>query len=319
MLVSQLRGRVIPAVPVPFDARGRIDLAAQHRYVDWMRDQPAGGVAVWAHTGRGLKLDDAGRAAVLEAWRSGAPALPVICGIGVPDAEALPSGAAARAERVIARTVQMAEAARTGGAAGVLVYPPAAFARLPDADRRVVDLHAAVAAVGLPVMAFHLYPAASGLAYGPDLVRDILALDGVIGIKIATLNGVMEYQDLVPVVRARGALLVTGEDRFLGYSLLMGADAALIGLGAACTAHTAGLLDAWFQRRPDEFLARSVRVDAFARATFTAPMDGYVQRMLWALEADGVLVGDPRDPFAPDLPPDARARVRDAVRALHDR
>ena len=38
-------------------------------------------------------------------------------------------------------------------------------------------------------------------------------------------------------------LLITGEDRFLGYSLMMGARAALIGMGAALTDIQAQLLE----------------------------------------------------------------------------
>ncbi len=36
--------------------------------------------------------------------------------------------------------------------------------------------------------------------------------------------------------------MITGEDRFLGYSLMCGTRATLIGMGAACTALPAALL-----------------------------------------------------------------------------
>ena len=42
-------------------------------------------------------------------------------------------------------------------------------------------------------------------------------------------------------------------------------------------------------------------------------MDGYVQRMLWALEDDGVLKTPVLDPFGPRLGADDRDRVRAAV------
>ena len=51
---AELIGALIPAVPVPFDALGKIDALAQQRYAEWMARQPVKGVAVWAHTGRGL-------------------------------------------------------------------------------------------------------------------------------------------------------------------------------------------------------------------------------------------------------------------------
>ncbi len=53
---------LIPAVPVPFDAQGKIDAPAQERYARWMAQQPIAGVAVGAHTGRGLRLAQIERA-----------------------------------------------------------------------------------------------------------------------------------------------------------------------------------------------------------------------------------------------------------------
>ena len=41
------------------------------RYVAHLSRQPIGGVAVWAHTGRGLWLSETQRAEVLTAWRRG--------------------------------------------------------------------------------------------------------------------------------------------------------------------------------------------------------------------------------------------------------
>ena len=58
----------------------------------------------------------------------------------------------------------------------------------------------------------------------------------VVGIKMATLDSVMTYQDVSRQLRERHPekLFITGEDRFLGYSLRRGARAALIGMGAIC-------------------------------------------------------------------------------------
>jgi 4-hydroxy-tetrahydrodipicolinate synthase len=90
-------------------------------------------------------------------------------------------------------------------------------------------------------------------------------------------------------------------------------------MAAACTDAMVGLVDAWFAGDLGRFIAQSDRVDRFAAATFTQPMEGYVQRMLWALEADGVLQPGAKDRFAPRLPPDERERVAQAVRSLRGR
>src|SRR5947209_5451445 len=74
---------LIPAVPVPFGAKGEIDRAAQEEYAAWMSKQPAAGVAVWAHTGRGLLLNREQRLQVLESWSRGlGPEKMLIAGVG---------------------------------------------------------------------------------------------------------------------------------------------------------------------------------------------------------------------------------------------
>ena len=40
---DRIRDRVVPAVPVPFDASGEIDTELQDQYVAWMADQAVGG------------------------------------------------------------------------------------------------------------------------------------------------------------------------------------------------------------------------------------------------------------------------------------
>ena len=93
----------MPAVPVPF--RGTV-LAedALRRYARWMAEQPVMGVAVWAHTGRGLHLTAEQRDLVLKVWRDALPNRLVIAG---------------------ANSVEMARAAKRGGADALLAFPRA--------------------------------------------------------------------------------------------------------------------------------------------------------------------------------------------------
>ena len=314
---ARVRDRVIPAVPVPFDQSGEIDGELQDQYVAWMADQVIGGVAVWAHTGRGMKLTDEQRAAVLHTWRAGLPDTALVCGVGVPDSLAMPAGAESRKLFVSAAAAALAEEAKRGGADALLAHPPKALGHVRGRDAAIVEYHEALAATGLPVMAFYLYEAAGGMAYTPDVIRAILSIKGVVGIKVATLDSVMTYQDVLAAVHARDdTLAITGEDRFLGYSLTAGARTALIGMAAAMTDVAVALLSARAAERWDEFLRLSSALDDFSRATFVAPMEGYVQRLLWALEADGVMSRAASDPWCPPLEPDDRARVFAAVRTL---
>jgi 4-hydroxy-tetrahydrodipicolinate synthase len=283
-LAERLEWGLVPAVPVPFRGEA-MDEAAQRAYAAWMSRQPIAGVAVWAHTGRGPHLSAEQRAVVLGAWR-----------------EAL-------ADRVVvagARDVTMAIEARRGHADALLAFP----------QRDDPVKHHARLSRELPVIAFWLYEAAGGVAYDDATLHAILDLPSVVGIKIATLDSVMTFQRLAALLRSHpDKLLITGEDRFFGYSVMCGARAALVGMGAALPGLQAGLLRAYAGGDWSAFHARSAACDRLAEATFVPPMEGYVRRMLWAAAADGGIPAEAcDDPWGPPLPPEERALVERAVR-----
>src|SRR5678815_5818695 len=97
-------GGLIPAMPVMFDREGRFHERAHEAYVAFMSSQPIGGAAVWAHTGRGLLLDDETARVVMQQWRQALPNKPLIAGAGA--------------------RLSMASAAAEYGADALLVYPP---------------------------------------------------------------------------------------------------------------------------------------------------------------------------------------------------
>src|ERR1044072_8845924 len=105
---------LIPAVPVMFDREGRFHQRAHEAYVSYMSSQPIAGVAVWAHTGRGLLLDDDTAQRVMQQWRQAISYKPVIAGVGARNPQ---DGTNA--------TLAMAQAAANCGADALLVYPPA--------------------------------------------------------------------------------------------------------------------------------------------------------------------------------------------------
>lgn len=283
-LIERLTWGLVPAVPVPF--RGReIAAGPQRDYARWMARHPVAGVAVWAHTGRGPHLSAEERRLVLETWREALPDRLIVAGV---------------------RDITMAIEARRGRADALLGFP---VRDDPVGHHRRLSRE-------LPLIAFYLYEAAGGVAYDDATLDAILELPGVIGIKVATLDSVMTYQRIAALVaRHPGKLLVTGEDRFLGYSILRGARAALVGMGAALPDLQADLLRAAAEGDWTRFVTLSTLCDAFAEATFIPPMEGYVRRMLWAAAADGGLPADAcDDPWGPDLPGDERARVEEVVR-----
>jgi 4-hydroxy-tetrahydrodipicolinate synthase len=297
---QQLRGQLFPAVPAPMTADGRIHVDGQRRYVAHLAAEPIGGVAVWAHTGRGLLLTEAQREQVLTAWRAG-------LGTGRILIASAGTGPAARDfDALCLGARRMARQAADLGADAVLVHPPSLIRGRPDQDRLVLDYHAAVAEAGLPLILFLLYEAAGGVSYRADVLETLLNRPEVLGVKVATLDSVMTFQDVAALIQSRAPskVLVSGEDRFLGYSLMAGAEAALVGMGAACASMQVELLQAHHKGDAERFLTLNRWVDDLGRHTFRAPMEGYIRRMLWCLVHQGVLPAEAaHDPWGPDLDP----------------
>ena len=283
-VVERLARGVVAAVPVPFSGAG-INEAAQRQYAESMRHEPLAGVAVWAHTGRGPHLSPEQRRTVLETWREQLPDKVIVAG---------------------AHDIGAAIDARRRGADALLIHPVA-----DDPVRHHDRLSRE-----LPGIVFWLYEVAGGVAYDDATLHALLDLPHIIGIKIATLDSVMSYQRLASLVRQHpGKLIISGEDRFLGYSMIVGADAALIGMAAAVPALSAGLFQAQDAADHGRFLALTRAADAFAADTFCQPMEGYIRRMLWAAAAEGRIPPEAcDDPWGPTLDAEERERVVQAVR-----
>ena len=313
---ARLDGRIVPAVPVTLDERGRLHAAAHDAYLRHMSAQPVAGVAVWAHTGRGLMLDRETADAVMKDWRAALPGKVIVAGAGAP--------ASSDPREATARSVEMAERAARLGADALLCYAPAWLRGRDDRDRLVVEHHRRLAEVGLPLVLFYLYEEAGGISYPPAVLDELLGMPETVGIKSATLDSVMTYQDVSRQVASRhpDRLLITGEDRFLGYSIMRGARSALIGMGAACTRLQAELLRAHTEGDAARFLRLSNLVDTLAEATFVPPMEGYIRRMLWVLVHQGVIPAEAaNDPWGPELPQagyEEVGRVLAALRGAED-
>jgi len=282
-LKTRLTGGLIPATPVMFDREGRFHERAHEAYVAFMSSQPVAGVAVWAHTGRGLLLDDETSRRVLQQWRQGIADKPLIVGAG---------------------SLSMASAAADGGADALLAYPPTWLKQHEKRDSLIVEHHERLSSIGLPLILFYLYEAAGGVRYSATVLDELLSLPNVMGIKMATLDSVMTYQDISRQIQSRhpDKLLITGEDRFLGYSLQRGAHAALIGMGAVCCDLQAELISAHCAGNAERFLELSELVDQLAEVLFIDPMDGYIGRIFYALSQLGVIPADAaNDPWGPPL------------------
>lgn len=314
----ELDGAFIAATPVPFDAAGRYVQSAHERYVEYLAASSVDGVAVWAHTGRGLFIDDDVSTDVLRSWRAAFRGRIVVAGAGPRTVDAARLSSACADDAAWVRlAAERAERAAAGGADAILCFPPVRFRERPERRRWIRDYHVALARAGVPLIAFFLYDAAGGISYTSDELRDVLSLEGVRGIKMATLDSVCTFQEVAELVAREfpGTTLLSGEDRFLGYTLLRGASACLVGLGAACPDVQKALLRATRDRDGARTIELLLAVDRFAERTFTRPLEGYIRRMLWALVCLDVLPASAaHDPCFPELP----SHEKDAVRSIID-
>lgn len=306
-LRERLHGRLVAATLTPFHRDGALARDAVAPYVGRLRDQGAAGLAVGAHTGRGAHLDLDDLCWLVRESRDAA-GLPVVAGLA-PRAGHAPGPASPHA--LVAQAARL----RDAGADALLVAPVSGASR--DAT---VALHERLGSeVGLPLVAFVLYARASGCQYDAGTVADLLALPMVCGVKLALLDDAVACQDILQAARrtAPDALLLTGEDRMYGPSLMWGAQAGLLGIAAALPEWSNAVLDTWVRRDHSGFVAASERLDALARLTFREPIEGYVQRMAWVAAWQGILPDHVAfDAYGPGLPAAEREHLLRALDQL---
>src|SRR4030095_12192417 len=133
---------------------------------------------------------------VLQDWRNALPGRVVIAGAGA-------DRSIIHHEHATRSTLKMAEAAAEHGADALLAYPPTWLREHAQKDSLIVDLHSRLSQIGLPIVLFYLYEAAGGISYGPTVLDELLSLPNVIGVKVATLDSVMIYQDIAQGIKTK--------------------------------------------------------------------------------------------------------------------
>lgn len=312
-LRDRMVGRVFSAVATPCRPDGSVHAEALSDYATSLAQSRLGGFAVWAHTGRAAYVTDREQRLILATFRD-ATEKPII--VGVTPSRALP--ASATLEDKIASMIASACQASDLGADAIMVFPITELEHSDDRIAHTVEAHDRIANTsGLPVIGFYLHPGAGGFPYDVALLDELLKLDSVAGVKMASLFDAVGTQDAIDAVRSRGRLAITGEDRMFGPSLMWGCESALVGIAAAAADLTVDVLDAWMSGDRSAFISSSKVLDDFAKATFYAPIEGYVQRMLWAAEIEGLIPAHAaHDPFGPPPADGERAKVRRFLSSL---
>lgn len=289
-----VRKSFIAAIATPMTASGVTDSAVTRAYAEEVISQGADGVAAAVHTGRGPELRTSERCDVIRAAREATDLVVTGAYLAENDADNWPRQAA------------------DAGASALLLFTPPSW----ETDLLWRGIDRVWDQSGLPLILFDLYSA--------PLKRDTLATlmehPAVAAFKPARLHDRGASREGIDIAARSGRTVLTGEDLMLPETLSWGATGALVGLGAACTRLTAEFLKAHRIGDHDTTRVLNPHLSAFAAATFTEPMDAYVQRMLWIAVDEGIVPAeygfDPRGSIAPDE--GTRAAVLATARAAGD-
>ena len=294
---------MVPAAVLPMDSSCEPDYEAFRGYVDWLIAEGAVAVAVNMDTGEGPQLTSQERQrAVSVAAETARGRAAVLAGVS----GSTTGGASAEAV-----------ACREAGADGLVVFPNAAFRNDPLDPRIPYNYHRAIAEEsGLPVVLFQLAPVFGGVIYGRETLLRLFEIPQVVGIKEASFDAerFTRTKAILDQVDRRITLL-TGNDRFIGESILLGATGALLGFAAVGCRMVAEMLRAANAGQLGQVAAMQPQVQAFADVIYADPVLDYRARCKVALAQLGV-IPEGRTYVRPPLLPidnDGQERIRQAL------
>jgi len=271
---------MIPAAILPMTADYKPDYEAYARYLEWLIAEGAVSLAINMDTGEGpqLTVEERRRAAEV-AVDAASGSCTVVAGV---------MGA------TTAGAVGMAKIYRDAGVDGLVVFPNAAFRNDPLDPRIPIDYHRAIAEeIGLPIILFQLAPVFGGVNFSREILRQLLEIPQVVALKEASFDA--QYfaftKETVDMVK-RPITLLTGNDRFITESFLLGAEGALLGFGAIGCGMVAGMIQAFAAGDYTAGVAMKPRVQGFADVIYADPVLDYRARCKVALAHIGVLNHD---------------------------
>ena len=252
----ELDGVYVPLV-TPFEPGGGVDYPALERLAGDLLDGRAAGLVALGTTAEPASLTAAEKSGVVA----------TVAGVCRDRRAPLIVGAHNPGE--------LAEAAAAGADAALTLVPP--FVR-PGEAGVVAYFEMLAARTALPMVAYHV-PYRTGQPLSAGGLRAIAAIDGVIGMKLATghVDGVTVevLGDLPP-----GFRVLAGDDELLVPLLALGARGGILASAHLATTAFAELVAAWRDRvRADEL---GVRLAALSRALFAAPNPAVLKAVLHA-------------------------------------
>lgn len=286
---------VLPPVPTPFDADGRVDPSAMASNVSrWMATRIRG-VVVLGSNGEAPLLDESESAAAVAAARERVPS-DRLCIAGVGRESTLATISAAR------RAAEL-------GADAVLVRTPSYFKPLLTPDAFVAHYTAVADASPVPVVLYN-FTALTGVTLAVDVVAGLAEHSNIIGMKESgsDLTYVSALIDSTPDDFA----LLAGSAPVFCPALLMGAAGGVLAAASVVPDLCTDVYDAVRAGRLDDARALQRRLTPIARVVTSKHG---VPGLKAAVALLGFRVGHPRPPLRP-ASPGAVAEIRAALETV---
>lgn len=279
MIDINLKG-MVPAAVLPMTVDYQLDYGAYARYLEWLIAENAVSLAINMDTGEGPQLT------VEERRRAAEVAVEVAAGTCTVVAGVMGS--------TTAGAVELAKIYRNAGVDGLVVFPNAAFRNDPLDPRIPVDYHRTIAEeTGLPIILFQLAPVFGGVNFTRETLLYLLEIPQVVAIKEASFDAqYFAFTKETLDMAGRPITLLTGNDRFITESFLLGAEGALLGFGAIGCGMVAGMIQAFAIGDYESGVAMKPRVQGFADVIYADPVLDYRARCKVALAHIGVLTRD---------------------------
>lgn len=279
MIDINLKG-MVPAAVLPMTVDYQPDYGAYARYLEWLIAENAVSLAINMDTGEGPQLT------VEERRRAAEVAVEVAAGTCTVVAGVMGS--------TTAGAVELAKIYRNAGVDGLVVFPNAAFRNDPLDPRIPVDYHRTIAEeTGLPIILFQLAPVFGGVNFTRETLLYLLEIPQVVAIKEASFDAqYFAFTKETLDMAGRPITLLTGNDRFITESFLLGAEGALLGFGAIGCGMVADMIQAFAIGDYESGVAMKPRVQGFADVIYADPVLDYRARCKVALAHIGVLTHD---------------------------
>ena len=293
---DELEG-VIAAIVTPFDQAKNLDLAGLHQLTSFLMDQGVHAIMTTGGTGEFPSLSRDERKQVTATVVSAAAGrVPVIAG----------TAACSTAE-----TVALTQDAQQAGAAAAIIVAPYYF-RLPDAAL-LAHYRTIARTASLPIVVYN-NPLYTGNNLSPRLIAALAEEPGIIGLKQSNAD----MGQLVEIIRLVGDRIsvCTGIDSQFYPALCVGARGIFSTAACVVPREMVAICNGVQQGAYEE--ARSLHLKLQELNGLFEYDPGYVAPCKEALRLLGLPGGPVRAPL-PELLPDERRRVREALLSLGKR